>query len=103
MLDLSNRAWFLQNVYVNVTETPIIPYEKDLYYVFGSNRARVSFVGDVVGPAFPNMPVNAASLLSLPMDCAEHNVFSFAANLDIVKYMHLTTQRKREIDQLVVL
>jgi len=103
MLDLSNRAWFLQNVYVNVTETPIIPYEKDLYYVFGSNRARVSFVGDVVGPAFPNMPVNAASLLSLPMDCAEHNVFSFAANLDTVKYMHLTTQRKREIDQLVVL
>jgi hypothetical protein len=37
------------------------------------------------------------------MDCAEHNVFSFAANLDTVKYMHLTTQRKREIDQLVVL
>jgi hypothetical protein len=102
MLDLSNRAWFLQYVYVNVTETPIIPYEKDRYYVFGSNRARVSVVGDVVGPAFPNMPVNATSLLSLPMDCAEQNMFSFAANLYTVKYMRLTTQRKREIDRQVL-
>ena len=102
MLDLSNRAWFLQNVYVNVTETPIIPYEKDLYYVFGSNRARVSIVGDVVGPAFPNMAVNATSLLSLRMDCAEKNMFSFAANLYTVKYMRLTTQRKREIDRQVL-
>ena len=48
MLDLSNRAWFLQYAYVNVTETPIIPYGQDRYYVFGSNRARVSVVGDVV-------------------------------------------------------
>ena len=51
MLDLSNRAWFLQYVYVNVTETPIIPYDQDRYYVFGSNRARVSVVGDVVRPS----------------------------------------------------
>ena len=102
MLDLSNRAWFLQYVYVNVTETPIIPYEKDRYYVFGSNRARVSVVGDVVGPAFPTMPVNATSLLTLPMDCAEQNMFSFAANLYTVKYMRLTTQRKREIDRNVI-
>ena len=101
MLDLSNRAWFLQYVYVNVTETPLIPYEKDRYYVFGSNRARVSVVGDVVGPAFPSMPVNATSLLSLPMDCAEQNMFSFAANLYTVKYMRLTTQRKRLIDRAV--
>ena len=99
MLDLSNRAWFLQYVYVNVTETPLIPYEKDRYYVFGSNRARVSVVGDVVGPAFPTMPVNATSLLNLPMDSAEQNMFSFAANLYTVKYMRLTTQRKRLIDR----
>ena len=99
MLDLSNRDLFLHYVYVNVTETPIIPYEKDRYYVFGSNRARVSLVGDVVGPAFPTMPVNATSLLNLPMDCAEQNMFSFAANLYTIKYMRLTTQRKRETDR----
>ena len=99
MLDLSNRAWFLHYLYVNVTETPIIPYQKDRYYVYGSNRARVSLVGDVVGPAFPTMPVTATSLLNLPMDSAEQNMYSFAANLYTIKYMRLTTQRNRETDR----
>lgn len=67
LLDLSNRAYVFQYMHVNVTETPIIPYEVDRYYVFGSNKARVSVVGDVVGPLFPTMPVNATSLLDLPM------------------------------------
>ncbi|KAH9631713.1 hypothetical protein HF086_014714, partial [Spodoptera exigua] len=67
LLDLSNRAYVFQYMHVNVTETPIIPYEVDRYYVFGSNKARISIVGDVVGPLFPTMPVNATSLLHLPM------------------------------------
>ena len=45
------------------------------------------------------MPVNATSMLYLPMDCAEQNMFSFAANLYTIKYMRLTTQRKRHIDR----
>lgn len=67
LLDLSNRAYVFQYMHVNVTETPIIPYDVDRYYVFGSNVARISVVGDVVGPLFPTMPVNATSLLDLPM------------------------------------
>lgn len=47
LLDLSNRAYVLQYMHVNVTELPIITYEADRYYVFGSNRARISVVGDV--------------------------------------------------------
>lgn len=54
-------------MHVNVTESPIITYEVDRYYVYGSNKARISIVGDVVGPLFPTMPVNATSLLDLPM------------------------------------
>lgn len=69
LLDLSNRAYVFQYMHVNVTETPVIPYEVDRYYVFGSNKARISIVGDVVGPLFPTMPVNATSLLDLPMVC----------------------------------
>jgi len=46
---------------------PIIPYDEDRYYIYGSNKAFVSIVGDVVGPIFPTMPVNATSLLNLPM------------------------------------
>lgn len=69
LLDLSNRAYVFQYMHVNVTDTPIIPYDEARYYVFGSNKAYVSIVGDVVGPIFPTMPVNATSLISLPMVC----------------------------------
>lgn len=99
LLDLSNRAYVLQYMHVNVTETPIITYEVDRYYVFGSNRARISVVGDVVGPIFPTMPVNATSLLYLPMDSAEQNMFSFAANLYTVMYMRLINQRNRTTEK----
>lgn len=86
-------------MHVNVTETPIIPYDPDRYYVYGSNRARVSIVGDVVGPIFPTMPVNASSLLHLPMDSAEQNMFSFAANLYTTMYMRLISQRNRTLER----
>lgn len=67
MLDLTNRAYVFQYMHINVTETPIIPYDIDRYYIYGSNKATISVVGDVVGPIFPTMPVNASSLLNLPM------------------------------------
>lgn len=67
LLDLSSRAFIVQYMHVNVTETPIIPYEVERYYIFDSNKAVISIVGDVVGPIFPTMPVNATSLLNLPM------------------------------------
>ncbi|CAH0401467.1 unnamed protein product [Chilo suppressalis] len=99
LLDLSNRAYVFQYMHVNVTETPIIPYEVDRYYVFGSNRARISIVGDVVGPLFPTMPVNATSLLDLPMDSAEQNMFSFAANMYLTIYMRLINQRNHTLER----
>ncbi|XP_071443388.1 CD109 antigen [Hetaerina americana] len=99
LLDLSNRAYIFQYMHVNVTETPIITYAEDRYYVYGSNRAFVSVVGDVVGPIFPTMPVNATSLLNLPMDSAEQNMFSFAANLYTTMYMRLIDQRNRSLER----
>ncbi|XP_060805697.1 CD109 antigen isoform X2 [Amyelois transitella] len=99
LLDLSNRAYVFQYMHVNVTETPIIPYGEDRYYVFGSNKARVSVVGDVVGALFPTMPVNATSLLDLPMDSAEQNMFSFAINMYQTLYMRLINQRNRTLEK----
>ncbi|XP_053614245.1 CD109 antigen [Plodia interpunctella] len=99
LLDLSSRAYVFQYMHVNVTETPLIPYEVDRYYVLGSNRARVSVVGDVVGPLFPTMPVNASSLLDLPMDSAEQNMFSFALNMYHTLYMRLINQRNRTLEK----
>jgi CD109 antigen len=99
LLDLSNRAYTFQYMHVNVTETPIIPYEVERYYVYGSNKAQISLVGDVVGPIFPTMPVNATSLLYLPMDSAEQNMFSFAANIYTIMYMRLINQRNRNTEK----
>ncbi|XP_055588563.1 CD109 antigen-like [Uranotaenia lowii] len=99
LLDLSNRAYFFQYMHVNVTETPIIPYEIDRYYVFGSNKAHISVVGDVVGAIFPTMPVNTTSLLSLPMDSAEQNMFSFAANFYTIQYMRAIKQRNKKTEK----
>lgn len=67
LLDLSNRAYAYQYMHTNITEIPEIPYEYDRYYVYGSNKAEISIIGDVVGPIFPTMPINATSLLNLPM------------------------------------
>ncbi|XP_055682834.1 CD109 antigen [Lutzomyia longipalpis] len=99
LLDLSNRAYVFQYMHVNVTETPIIPYQVDRYYVYGSNKARISLVGDVVGPIFPTMPVNVTSLIHLPMESAEQNMFSFAANLFTVYYMRLINQRNKTMEK----
>lgn len=99
LLDLSNKAYLFQYMHVNITETPIIPYTEDRYYIFGSNRATISVVGDVVGPIFPTMPVNATSMMNLPMDCAEQNMFSFAANMYTTLYMRLINQRNRTQEQ----
>nr|CAI5865848.1 unnamed protein product [Callosobruchus analis] len=99
LLDLSNRAYAFQYMHVNVTETPIIPYEYDRYYVYGSNKARLSVVGDVVGPVFPTMPMNATSLLHLPMDCGEQNIFSFAVNMYTLLYMRYTQIKNRTLQK----
>jgi CD109 antigen len=99
LMDLSSRAYIFHYLHVNVTETPIIPYEVQRYYVYSSNKAKVSIVGDVVGPIFPTMPVNASSLLYLPMDSAEQNMFSFAANLYTIMYMRFINQRNKQLEK----
>ncbi|CAG9856305.1 unnamed protein product [Phyllotreta striolata] len=99
LIDLSNRAYSFQYMHVNITETPIIPYEYDRYYVYGSNKARISLVGDVVGAVFPTMPMNATSLLSLPMDSGEQNIFSFAVNMYTILYMRYTQIRNKTLSR----
>ncbi|XP_005178924.2 CD109 antigen [Musca domestica] len=99
LLDLSNRAYVFEYMHVNVTQTPEIPYQADRYFVYGSNKARISIVGDVVGPIFPTMPVNATSLLYLPMESAEQNAFSFAANMYTLLYMRLINQRNKTLEK----
>ncbi|XP_065338347.1 CD109 antigen [Cloeon dipterum] len=99
LLDLRNRAYVVQYLHVNVTETPIIPYEESRYYVFGSNKASVSVVGDVMGAIFPTMPMNATSVLNLPLDSAEQSMFGLAAHVYTTYYMRFINQRNKTIEK----
>nr|BAR45628.1 macroglobulin complement-related 2 [Niponia nodulosa] len=98
-MDLSNHAYMIKFLDVNLTEVPVITYQKDRYYVFGSNRAWISVFGDVVGPSFPNMPMDSNNLLRLPGGSGENNMFNFAFNLLTIKYMRITNQRRPDLDK----
>ncbi|CAD6233371.1 GSCOCT00007160001.2-RA-CDS [Cotesia congregata] len=93
LLDLSTRGSALRFMHVNLTVTPEVTYAEDRYYVYGSNKAKISVVGDVVGPVFHTMPVNSTSLLGLPMDCAEQNMFSFAVHMYTTLHLRYINQR----------
>ncbi|XP_023235311.1 CD109 antigen-like [Centruroides sculpturatus] len=99
LLDLSQGAYLLKYLDTNITETPIVPYQADRLYIFGSNQASISVVGDVVGPLFHTMPVNASVLLRKPSWCGEQTMFNFAANLLMLKYLRLTGQKQPEIEK----
>lgn len=99
LLDLSQGAYLIKYLDTNLTANPIIPFRQDRLYVFGSNRATVSIVGDVIGPIFPTIPVNATYLLKKPFWCGEQNMFNFAANLYMIRYLRLIGQRKPYIEK----
>lgn len=94
VLDLSQGAFLIKYLETNVTENPFIPYRQERRYVYGSNRARVTVVGDVVGPSFSSMPMNVTSMLRKPFDAAEPNMFNFAVNVHTLLYLRYTGQRK---------
>lgn len=99
LLDLSQGAYLIKYLDTNITETPIVPFQYDRLYVFGSNQASISVVGDVVGPLFHTMPVNASILLRKPSWCGEQTMFNFAANLLMLKYLRLTGQKQSAIEK----
>lgn len=101
VLDLSQGAYLIKYLETNVTESPIIPYRKERRYVFGSNRAKVTVVGDVIGPAFPTIPMNATSMLRKPFDASEPSMFSFAVNVYTLLYLRYTGQRKPNLEKEV--
>lgn len=99
VLDLSQGAYLIKYLDTNITDTPIIPFRDERRYIFGSNKATISVVGDVVGPAFPTMPVNTSSLLMKPFGCGEQNMFNFASNMYTLLYLRLTGQRTPEVEK----
>lgn len=101
VLDLSQGSYLIKHLDTNVTESPIVKYDKVRRYIHGSNKATVSVSGGVVGPIFPTMPVDSNSSLRLPSDCGEQNMFNFAINLLSISYLRQTGQETPEIKKEV--
>uniref|UniRef100_T1IYG4 CD109 antigen n=1 Tax=Strigamia maritima TaxID=126957 RepID=T1IYG4_STRMM len=99
LLDLNNRAYLISYFDVNLTDTPVIPYRKERYYVYSSNIAHFSVFGDVVGPALMPLPVNSSVLLRQHDDSAEQNLFNFAINLYMMKYLRDINQRNLAVEK----
>ncbi|KAK4320554.1 hypothetical protein Pmani_008591 [Petrolisthes manimaculis] len=92
LLDLKSRALAYEFIDIPIDESPIIPYSIRRRYIYDTPRARISVSGDVVGPAFPTVPVGADSLLHLDVMGAEATSFDFAANMWTLHYLRLTNQ-----------
>lgn len=95
LLDMRNEAYVIRYLLVNVTEDPIITYEETYrYYIFGSPRASVSVIGDVVGAPFPKeSPIGYEALrVAEPVKSSEHIMFDFAYNLFTLHYLRRTNQ-----------
>lgn len=101
VLDLSQGSYLIKHLDTNVTETPVVKYDKVRRYIYGSNRATVSVSGGVVGPILPIVPVSSNSTLRLPSDCGEQNMYNFAINLISISYLRHTGQETSELKKEV--
>ncbi|XP_045132663.1 CD109 antigen-like [Portunus trituberculatus] len=102
LLDLKNRALVYEFLDIQLDEVPEIPYSLDRRYIYDTPAGHISITGDVVGPAFPEVPVNSASLLGLEMTGAETAAYNFAANLWTLHYLRLTNQLQSSLTYRVL-
>ncbi|XP_056363731.1 alpha-2-macroglobulin-like protein 1 isoform X3 [Oenanthe melanoleuca] len=66
--------------------------------VFGSERAHISFLGDIMGTALDNID----ELLQMSSGCGEQNMVHFAPNVFITRYLEETGQLTPEIKQKAI-
>ncbi|NXW87673.1 A2ML1 protein, partial [Alopecoenas beccarii] len=66
--------------------------------VLGSERAHISFLGDILGTALDNID----ELLQMPSGCGEQNMVHFAPNVFITRYLEETGQLTPEIKQKAI-
>ncbi|CAG0894125.1 unnamed protein product [Cyprideis torosa] len=98
LVDLSNRAYSLQFIKVNVSSSPIVPYQQHRLYVFGSNEAVLSLVGDVVGETLMRNDSDLPSRLA--EGGSEQTLFRFAHTLYSIVYLHSTNQDRADVLRL---
>jgi len=103
LIDLKNRAFEVEYLDIVVDETPLIPYEINRRYIYGSPYGIVSISGDVVGPTFLNdEPVSLESMFPEFAGKfgkgSEYHAFNLAANTWQLHYYRLTNQLQENWD-----
>jgi hypothetical protein len=103
LIDLKSRAFEVEYLDIVVDETPLIPYEINRRYIYGSPYGMVSISGDVIGPTFLND--EPASLESMFPEFSgkfgkgsEYHAFNLAANTWQLHYFRLTNQLQENWD-----
>ncbi|PSN51286.1 hypothetical protein C0J52_05303, partial [Blattella germanica] len=91
-LDLKNRALVLQYLDIYVEESPIVPYQQWRRYVFGSTSGDITLTGDVIGPAFPSIPLTASVVIGREVKGTDGRIFELAINIWTLHYLRLTNQ-----------
>ena len=95
LLDLRTQSYLVKFLDINVTEDPIIPYQ-DIYrrYMYGSPKAQVTLIGDVVGlPARLEPPIDFTNLgIKYTAKSGELRLFNFAYRLYTLIYLRITNQ-----------
>ena len=96
LLDMTNQAYLVKFLNINVTEDPIIPFVDHIRrFMPGSPQATVSVIGDVVGaPGFISDNLVDFSSLAIPRPAksGELMMFNFAYHFYTLYYLRLTDQ-----------
>ncbi|KAL7648240.1 UNVERIFIED_CONTAM: hypothetical protein RMT77_000143 [Armadillidium vulgare] len=92
ILDLKDRALVYEFLDIPLDESPIIPYSLQRRYVFGTPSGSVSICGDIVGPAFPDIPMSEGSMIGFGSIGAETSSYNFGVNIWTLHYLRLTNQ-----------
>ncbi|KAH3873347.1 hypothetical protein DPMN_036581 [Dreissena polymorpha] len=77
---------FIIDLKTSGTQSKKINVEYPLRTVPGSERVKVTAVGDLMGPSINGLD----NLIRLPTGCGEQNMLNFAPNIFIVKYLQAT-------------
>lgn len=101
VVDLSQGSYLIKHLDTNVSESPVVKYERVRKYIYGSNKVKVSISGGVVGPIVPTIPTDSIDTLRLPSDCGEQNMFNFASNLLMISFLRQTGQESPEVKREV--
>ncbi|XP_061328272.1 alpha-2-macroglobulin-like protein 1 isoform X2 [Pezoporus flaviventris] len=75
-----------------------IPFTIPENMVLGSERAHITFLGDILGTALDNID----GLLQMSSGCGEQNMVHFAPNVFITRYLEETGQLTPEIKQKAI-